>query len=273
MNDIITNITFITPEQVIDNYMLIFREYIDAFCKISVNIPPPHYDCMFYVGINVINKVYVFTLMKYNTLQRANYYAQKAYVYFIEYMEQIHEHELSHAINHNDAILFIYNKTIFEMNETSPSSLSTHDKMRNIFSLQPNNQTLPNIEECMNALQHIHKYINCILYWENTMISTVERINICKHLLLSIIKHTDHIAITQRYLEYIRNITNMSFSEYYNFLTEVNTLFETTLLRRVNQIGEIIIAKCYVERDILCKKIKDNNMKELVHWLYDNNND
>ena len=270
MNDIITNITLITPEQVVDNYMLILREYIEAFCKITVDISAPHYDCMFYVGINVINKVYVFTLMKYSTLQRANYYSQKAYVYFIEYMEQVHEHELTHAINHNDAILFIYNKTIFEMTDSSPSSLSTNDKMRNIFSLQPC-QTVPNMEECISALHRIHIFINILLYWENTKITTTERIKICKDILPSILKYTDHIAITQRYLEYIRIITIMSFSDYYKFLIEINALFETTLLKRVDHIGEIIVAKCYVDRDILCEKIKDNSMKALVHWLYDNN--
>ena len=269
MNDVITNITLITPEQVVDNYMRILREYIEAFCKITVDISAPYYDCMFYTGINVINKVYVFTLMKYSTLQRANYYSQKAYVYFIEYMEQVHEHELTHAINHNDAILFIYNKTIFEMTDSSPSSLSTNDKMRNIFSLQPC-QTVPNMEDCISALHCIHIFINIILYWENTNITTSERIKICKNILPSILKYTNHIAITQRYLEYIRVITHMSFSDYYNFLIEINELFETTLLTRVHQISELIIAKCYVDRDTLCKKLKDNNAKALVQWLYAN---
>ena len=33
MNEIITNIRLITPEHVVANYMLILRDYIEAFCK------------------------------------------------------------------------------------------------------------------------------------------------------------------------------------------------------------------------------------------------
>ena len=258
--------TTLLPQHIVDAYMHLMQEYIDAFGKFTAETSAVQYDCMFYVGINIINKVYEYMLMKYSNVKNANYYAQKSYVYFIEYMEQIHEHGLALTINHNDAILFIYKKTIFESNDNG--SPSTNDTMGNIFSLQQT-PTLLNMDECIATLQRTHSFMNCLLHWDNIHITTANRINICKHLLPSLLKFTNHSDITRGYLEYIRSITKMSFTDYYEFLAEINRMFEVTMLHDITDINELLIEKFYLDNCILRKKIEDKNMKELVYWLYD----
>lgn len=261
-----THATSSSPQHIVDAYMHLMKEYIDAFGKFTAETSAVQYDCMFYVGINIINKVYEYMLMKYGNVKNANYYGQKSYVYFIEYMEQIHEHGLALTINHNDAILFIYKKTIFESSDNGTPS--TNDTMGNIFSLQQNT-TILNIDECIATLQRTHSFMNCLLHWDNIHITTANRINICKHLLPSLLKFTNHGDITREYLEYIRSITKMSFTDYYEFLTEINKLFEVTMLHHITDINDLLIEKFYLDNGILRKKIEDNNMKELVYWLYD----
>ena len=256
--------TTLLPQHIVDAYMHLMQEYIDAFGKFTAETSAVQYDCMFYVGINVINKVYEYMLMKYSSVKNANYYAQKSYVYFIEYMEQIHEHGLALTINHNDAILFIYKKTIFESNDNGTPS----DTMGNIFSLQQTTLLL-NMDECIATLQRTHSFMNCVLHWDNIHITTANRINICKHLLPSLLKFTNHSDITREYLEYIRSIKKMSFTSYYEFLAEINRMFEVTVLHDITDINELLIEKFYLDNCILRKKIEDNNMKELVYWLYD----
>lgn len=260
------NSSGLLPKQVVETYVSLIREYIDAFDKFTVETSAIQYDCMFYVGLNVINKVYEFMLMKYGNIKNANYYSQKSYVYFIEYMEQIYQHGLSQTINHNDAILFIYKKTIFE---TSNSEIgSTNDTMGNIFSLQPI-QIVPNMDDCIKTLQNTHQFINCLLYWNNIHITTANRIHICIHLLPLILKFENHYALTQGYLEYLRNIKHMSYDAYVCLLTEICNIFEMSVLNNMDNFNEILIEKFYIDRPVLCKKIEDNDITDLVRWLYD----
>jgi len=34
-------------------------------------------------------------------------------------------------------------------------------------------------------------------------------------------------------------------------------------------VDKFIIQKCYIERDILCKKIEEDTMYNVVAWLYE----
>ena len=57
--------TTLLPQHIVDAYMHLMQEYIDAFGKFTAETSAVQYDCMFYVGINIINKVYEYMLMKY----------------------------------------------------------------------------------------------------------------------------------------------------------------------------------------------------------------
>jgi hypothetical protein len=249
-----------------DNYMHIVYEYIDAFETFLTNGDTVYPDCMFYIGINVINKVYVYILMKYGNVKPASYYSQKAYVYFIEYMEQIHSHGLALAINYNDAILFIYNKTIFEI--SNDDTQKPTDTMSNIFSLQ---SSLPvcNMKECIVLLHDMHHCINILLNWNNTTITTSNRIVICKQIFPSLMHFTCHFEITTGYLEYIHCVINMQFEKYYSLLTEISHRLKCIPNIRCKSVDKFIIQKCYIERDILCKKIEEDTMYNVVAWLYE----
>ena len=61
----------------------------------------------------------------------------------------------------------------------------------------------------------------------------------------------------------------MSFTDYYQFLAEINRLFEVTILHDITDINELLIEKFYLDNGVLRKKIEEHNMKELVYWLYE----
>jgi len=250
----------------IDKYFVIVQEYVTAFESLIINIPMIQHDCMFYIGLNTINRVYEYILMKQCDVKKAVYYSQKAYVYFIEWMEQIHSHDLAHTINHNDAILFIYKKTIFETN--CNESQTPNNTMTNIFSLQQN-EDVCNMDECIILLQQIHCYINCLLYWDNAHITTENRIYICKQILPSLLKFTRHIDITTGYLEYIRSISTMTFTIYCELLLEISITLRHIPNKQCKHVDTVIIEKCYIDRETLCKKIEESNMNELACWLYE----
>ena len=41
----------------IDKYFVIVQEYVTAFESLIINIPMIQHDCMFYIGLNTINRV------------------------------------------------------------------------------------------------------------------------------------------------------------------------------------------------------------------------
>ena len=95
MNNYSTNIL----QEITSTYISTINQFIKAFLTISFKPTNEHYDCMLYIGINLIYRVYKYGLIKFNNIKNAEYYSQTAHVYFLEYMEQVYNHDLSFNLN------------------------------------------------------------------------------------------------------------------------------------------------------------------------------
>ena len=252
------------------SYTSMIHQFIDAFLQISFepNAVPPieQYDCMLYIGINLIYRVYKYSLLKFNNIKTAEYYSQKAHVFFTEYTEQIYNRELSFNINHNDAILFIYRKTIFDFDNID--SKQGNDKVVNMFSLKESNEVMLNIEKCISHLQQLHIFANNLVQWKHKEITTNNRIYICKEYLQKLLKNVGFIEMITSHLEYICNDRKLSFSKYCMFLDEtINLLDSKTCNNELNK-NDIMLMKYYTDSPYIQEKIDNNQLKELVLWLY-----
>ena len=252
------------------SYISTINQFIDAFLQISFepSATPSveQYDCMLYIGINLIYRVYKYSLLKFNNIKTAEYYSQKAHVFFIEYTEQIYNHELTFNINHNDAILFIYKKTIFHFDNID--SNQGDDKVVNMFSLKESNKEMQNIENCISHLQHLHVLVNQLVQWKHNEITTNNRIYICKEYLQKMLKNVDFIEMTICHLEYICNDRKLSFSKYCMFLDETVNILDSKTCNHKLKKNDIILMKYYTGSPYIQEKIDNNNFKELVVWLY-----
>ena len=252
------------------SYISTITQFIEAFLQISFepNAMPSveQYDCMLYIGINLIYRVYKYGLLKFNNMKTAEYYSQKAHVFFVEYTEQIYNRELSFNINHNDAILFIYKKTIFDFDNID--SKQGNDKVVNMFSLKESNEVMTSIEKCISHLQQLHVFINQLVQWKHNGLTTNNRIYICKEYLQKLLKNIEFIETITSHLEYICNDRKLSFSKYCIFLDEtVDLLHSKTCNHKLNK-NDIIIKKYYTDSAYIQEKIDNNQLKELVLWLY-----
>ena len=252
------------------SYISTITQFIEAFLQISFepNAMPSveQYDCMLYIGINLIYRVYKYGLLKFNNMKTAEYYSQKAHVFFVEYTEQIYNRELSFNINHNDAILFIYKKTIFDFDNID--SKQGNDKVVNMFSLKESNEVMTSIEKCISHLQQLHVFINQLVQWKHNGLTTNNRIYICKEYLQNLLKNVGFIEMITSHLEYICNDRKLSFSKYCIFLDEtVDLLHSKTCNHKLNK-NDIIIKKYYTDSAYIQEKIDNNQLKELVLWLY-----
>jgi len=96
--------------QVIIEYMLLISE--------KINIKNKHYYVfIFERGIDAI--IHIFSMIYFYTknLDLTVYHSQKAYYFYIEFIEQISDDNITFLqLNSKDALLFVYKKTIYDLN-------------------------------------------------------------------------------------------------------------------------------------------------------------
>ena len=106
-------------EDIINKYNMLISEYI----KIK-----PSYNFIIGRGLDTIS--HVFLLMLYNTknVDMSYYHSQKAFYFYIEFIEQITGDVNCLKLSSTDAMLFVYKKTIFELNPKNTHPIQDKDK-------------------------------------------------------------------------------------------------------------------------------------------------
>jgi len=262
--------SFELQRKIIDIYSTIIIKYIDTVNHLTFMPDETDYDCMLYTGIIIIQRTFEYVLIKLKSLENAHHFSQKAYVYFIEYMEQINQNGLSQHFNRNDVILFVYKKTILCVNSNDSNEANT---MNNILSLNDTNEYYCS-DECIKLLTCISTFTNRLLCWENSNITTDNRISICQQYLQLYLpqrnEFINHVELVSIYLGYIHNKIQIEYTMYCELLNEIYKAINTTTLNIVyiEPIYKTMLVKFRLEDAIFYKKIKANDMKDFVRWLY-----
>jgi len=83
---------------------------------------------------------------------------QRAYYYYLEYLEQIHTTKMCQDLNHIDAILFVYKKTLIKYDNDSSTDIVSSPNSQN------NNDINHNF---IKKMSKITKLLNTLFWWEN----------------------------------------------------------------------------------------------------------
>ena len=249
---------------IITRYIGLIREFFEEVQK-SVNIlqSASHVHSLM-VGVSVIHRVFEHVLFKTQNVENAYYYSQKTYAYYLEYMEQVIASQLSGNLNHMDAVLFIYNKTIFEL-ENPPV-----DTMANILSLGEKSWTAdPRATKEFFAL--LFNSLTVFFYWDNQNITLSDRIELCKETLYPFLIHADTMPITIRYIEILQEKTQMGISDYTALLQEI--LHKWNGHKKIRDFlridaNQVCLTKFFVEETEFYAKLQQGDLRELVEWLY-----
>lgn len=249
---------------IITRYIGLIREFFEEVQK-SVNIlqSASHVHSLM-VGVSVIHRVFEHVLFKTQNVENAYYYSQKTYAYYLEYMEQVIASQLSGKLNHMDAVLFIYKKTIFEL-DTPPV-----DTMANILSLSEKSWTA-DPRATKEFFASLFNALTVFFYWENQSITLADRIELCKDKLYLFLIHADTMPITIRYVEIIQEKTQMGMSHYTALLQEIlhkwngHKKIRDSLRIDANQV---CLTKFFVEETEFHAKFQHGDLRELVEWLY-----
>ena len=253
-------------ELIAETYVVLMKNFFDSVSK-SNNMKELNFTVSsLCIGIHSIHRVFEYAIMKTKNIERAVYYAQQTYSYYLEYMNQIHQSDLSQNLNHIDAVLFVYKKTIFELSNGTSNDITT------ILTLN-NHSIVIDDDECRTLFLNISKIMNILFHFSNTNIDFYHRKTICDTYLGNFLWHINNMDLSMSYLEIIQQKISLQFDVYEELLKEIIEKHEKQRRYKHKQLtmsqhNEHILMKFYVEESVFKEKFEYGNMKEFVHWLY-----
>ena len=104
-------------ENILEKYLSILTEYFKHLEESNFNINNRYYKYIIINGVNCINNIFKILLLYTNNIELVLYHTQKSFIYYIEFITQIGDENNNFLqLNSKDATLFVYKKTIFEIN-------------------------------------------------------------------------------------------------------------------------------------------------------------
>ena len=99
----------------LNTYLDIIIEYLDAMKGSTFITAHLDREFLIYTGFRAITHIFQINYVYTNDLDTSFYSSQKAYIFYLEYLEQMEKTNMSHDLNYTDAIQFLYSKTISQL--------------------------------------------------------------------------------------------------------------------------------------------------------------
>lgn len=123
-------------EDVLEKYMLVVIEYKNFISEKIVMKNKKHFEFIYRRGLDTISHVFSMILFYTKNLDITYYHSQKSFYFFVEFIEQIIDIQHSFLqLSSRDASVFVYKKTIYEINNEYRKSVE-NDKDSNAQDLE-----------------------------------------------------------------------------------------------------------------------------------------
>ena len=124
-----------TVSTIFTKYMILLNSYLKQSLDDIFIQNKTYYIYVIKQGITILNNIFKILLLYTKNINIVYYNCQKAYIYYIEFIGQIGEDNHSFLqLNSKDAALFVYKKTIFDINHDIKKDLTTDVQSENIIS-------------------------------------------------------------------------------------------------------------------------------------------
>jgi len=143
----------IETNKIIQLYSELVIQYFKFITENNNNIKAKNFYLFAFIitrGLETVTNVYCFLLYHTKNVDVAYFHSQKSFYFYVEFIGQISEDEnMFLQLSSRDAALYVYKKTIFELNSNS----DTKNNLNNLNILSTEN-------EINNKLNEINFYIN-----------------------------------------------------------------------------------------------------------------
>jgi hypothetical protein len=158
-------------DQVIEKYISLSNEFLKFILEKTTFKTGSYAKFIIIRGYETITNVFNIILYYTKNLDLTFYHCQKAYYYYIEFIEQIYnEQNLFLQLNSRDAITYVYKKTIFELK---------HDVKKNMnpcTDLVTKNK-IESIDEYIKIFKNIFDFLLEPIQLNDDLIINIEIIN------------------------------------------------------------------------------------------------
>ena len=150
-----------TPHDIQSQFLEIIVAYIHLITEKLKIKNKQHFIFIFERGLQLI--MHVFSMIFYYTknLKLTLYHSQKAYYFYIEFIEQITDENITFLqLSSRDALMFVYKKTIFDLNNEYKKNMVTNNDDLSIICYNDENNLI--LKTILSFLIHHadFKYIN-----------------------------------------------------------------------------------------------------------------
>ena len=136
----------------IAKYTNIVIEFIEFIHSQQYKINTHYQTYVLVKGLQSLQHIFSFILLYTCNLDLAVYNVQKAFYYYTEFVEQIQKEEQFYVkFNLKDAILFIYKKTIYEINTNYINNVNITD------------ETVMTLKQVNHVIEDINNFLICFI--------------------------------------------------------------------------------------------------------------
>ena len=116
-------------QEYINKYSVLISEYINLVSESIFIQDPSYFKFIIERGIETLHHIYTLLMMYTKNLDLTYFHCQKAYYYYIEFIGQIGNDSHSFLqLNSKDATLFVYKKTICDINSDYRKKMEINEK-------------------------------------------------------------------------------------------------------------------------------------------------
>ena len=223
-----------TVSEILNKFIEVILEYMRFISEKLATKHKRYNKFIFERGLKTL--IHVFSIIFYYTknLELSFYHTQKAYYFYIEFIEQISDDNITFLqLSSKDAILFVYKKTIFELNndyKKNSKELCLEEKY---------------ILETVNLYINIYKGI--VLYTMNHNENKKDYINTSCNLIKNISETLHKNKINYEQIDCIYEFTTLLYNTKIDVIDFFNLLDE------------------FIKKVILKKKIDENIIKQKIY--------
>jgi hypothetical protein len=246
-------------QEILNKFVMAIIEYMRLISEKITMKNKPYYKFIFERGIETL--MHIFSTIFYYTknLELTFYHTQKAYYFYIEFIEQISDDNVTFLqLSSRDAILFVYKKTIYDLNNEYKKNIKepTSDE-KNILSF-------------VNSYTYIYKNIvQFIINHKDFKYETkMDYINLCCDSIEIISETLNKTKIKKGSIDCIYLFANLladkkiEIKEFFSLLDE--------FIRKINikkKIDDKIIKNKIYDSEIN-NFIADNELNKIVDWIF-----
>lgn len=277
-------------ELIIHKFSETINDYIQHIIqsKLLNNVDNPIY--LSYIGLNTIIHIFKITLQNSKNIYHTFYCCQKAYYFYLEYIEQMNKTNILHNLNNLDAIIFIFKKTMEDIsNVSNPNIVMLNNEIVSI-----------NDSDIQYVLYYIPIITKKLLFFSEELIFesgehslnimpqhnqipniSIEQIQLIsnkylnKYLLLIIhpTRENDIIDDLFYYIYNIKDKMNLSYDEYIEFLNEnykqlkkmkTKNIFPTKNMLNIKYLKHFCIDENRLQMKHIIEQNKMNTFSKLI---------